>query len=341
MFLALLNDLKEYFFGPRGFAYTIFLMIGFVLLSLSLPNIIQANQEQVAYPIETKDGCPPTVIKIPQQTNPKYALALSVGTSLLILGLVEIGAKTLEILRKNRDLPLFTKFFGRNVFDGYKAIFLNARLPEFPQTSVANTSNLNNIKLVNPPKAANGTFPKGIDRIIPFEDIAAVLEIDRLLRSFGATLEICLDDYTREKPLPENGCLSIGLGYNNVTTRLSEISERLFTITYDHESDDFILGTTLKPILDPTKDTNNYALLARVLVPKGETEYVTHIICAGHTAPDTVVACRYLAKNWKDLAHLYTTDKHKFNEWSMGVILHTGTKELKLGSHHFVHPKSS
>ena len=293
----MLKTLLSYFLGPKGLAYTVFLALGMAGLCTLVP-VVLAN--------------------LGHTPDPRVSLGISVSTTCLVIGLVELATRIIQTLREGRDLPLFKQFFGEDVCrnDGVPTVFLQAELPPFPETS--DMSPANNIVLTDPPIEAGNTKPKGIGHIIVFEDLEAVLAIDREFRKFGAQLQMVIDTF-KSKPLPENGCIAIGLGYNNVTLRLMKLCPDLFEVTYDEVSDDFRLGNGDTGDGEPCDD---YALIARVLLGSSR-QAIPYIICAGHTAGATIVACEFLARNWRQLAYLYKqkVNPRRLNECNMAVIL--------------------
>ncbi|MGA2687983.1 MAG: hypothetical protein ABSE85_07935 [Candidatus Korobacteraceae bacterium] len=255
-----------------------------------------------------------------------------------------------EVDPKEREL--FKAFFGEGALDtqGYKVVFLSAETPPWP---VGVNRIANQLKLCNPPEESAPespegrvqTLPKGIFHIIPFEDLDGVLKIDREFAKYGGKLKMEYDNYREDitADLPEKGCLSVGLGYNNVTTRLMKLSDYLFEVTYkDNDSDDFRLrrhyykdrpsGPHDYETITARKN-EEYALIARVLVPKGGAEKpVPYIVCAGHTAKATVVACKYLATDWRTIAEKFQEKGNLpdcVHEYNMGVVLRytMGAKE--------------
>lgn len=300
----MLNSLRDYFLGPRGVAYTAFLLVGIFLLSWFLPQVLR-----------TTSGTP----------NPIHSQMVAIGTSLFIVGLVEVLSKLLATWRAGRDLPLFREFFGSGAVSehGYPTVFLQAELPSWPADNDRKPAA--NLRLSDPPDEAGTTLPKGIGHVIVFEDLEAVLDIDRLFRKFSGKLDMRLDTF-RRNPLPDGGCLAIGLGYNNVTLRLMHLSNGLFDVIYDGNSDDFVLGRRTDPdcVRASLESCDDYALIARIVLGNAATP-TPYIVCAGHTAGATVVACKYLARSWKELAERYRTETRNspkgLREYSMGALL--------------------
>ena len=314
----------DYFFGPRGFAYVLFLIIGGISLICLIPRVL--------------------VVK-PGPPDPRITLAVSVSTSLLILGLVEVAAKTLELFREGIRLPLFREFFGADACrsSGIETVFPSAQLPDFCPDPILVAPAPNprvgvNIKLTSPPHKAGDTLPKGIKEIVPFQDLEGVLKIDRAFRRYGASLHLVLDTF-RDSPLPPAGCIGIGLGYNNITVSLMG---KLYEVKYDtpgnENSDDVVLGNGQ---VGPMSNFDDYALIARVL--RGTTRKpVPYIICAGHTSLATRVACEFLAENWLQLADKYLQDSNNpmpLNAFSMAVFLrfkNSAINQAELGTPYFI-----
>ncbi|MGA2902725.1 MAG: hypothetical protein ABSD98_02760 [Candidatus Korobacteraceae bacterium] len=242
-----------------------------------------------------------------------------------------------EVDPKEREL--FERFFGPRASpkkDGYPAVFLRAKTPRWSDekttpnkpdgtkfdcktlNEIAERERPNNVELPNRPPESKGTFPKGLFHIVPFEDLEAVRIIDRLFSKYGTNLYMMLDPFDTnitKEPLKE-GCLSIGLGYNNVTTTLMKKSH-LFEISYPNGSDDFCLRKFDDPnqpdgrselIEIPKSSDWDYALFARVLLEAGRgNRPIPYIVCAGRTAGATVVTCTYLANHWEEIAEKFRT----------------------------------
>jgi hypothetical protein len=178
-----------------------------------------------------------------------------------------------------------------------------------------------------PPPKGEGTLPKGLHHIVSFEELNSLIGIDRLFRRFGGQIEIELERCHSNEigDLPVGGCLAIGLGYNNATWLLGQQSNGLFSIFYENGTDDFSLhddtGVPVKPhkLLDIYKD-EEYALVARIVV-KRECKAVPYLICAGHTASGTVVACRFLAEHWREMFDRYKSDGKRPDAYNLGIIL--------------------
>lgn len=302
-----LRQLQKHFFSFKGALYSVLLLIG--VLALLLAGILiwrarslQAFQDQL------------------------ISMLISIGASLIVVFLVEFCRKFVEA----PDLDLFKEFFGDAAVDdsGYPTIFSRFRAPDWGDPR--DQSNLNNLKVPDPPADGKGTFPKGIGHLIPFEDLSGVLEIDAQFRKHGGRLSPEVDRY-KTGPLPTVGCISIGLGYNNVTFRLGEKSNELFHVQYDKETgSDYLLlrnnsGLCAAPASE--KKDEDYGLIARVLVRKGKTA-VPYIVCAGHTASGTVGASEYLAENWDRLARLYEQNDKRLDGHNLAVLVwitqHTG-----------------
>lgn len=155
--------------------------------------------------------------------------------------------------------------------------------------------------------------------MISFEEVTAITELDRLFRSFGKGLVIDVDRFD-QAALPERGCLSVGLGFNNLTTRLSFHSKDQFRIYYrkldERDAKRFFVKNSPNRVSDgftvrdgedqvwPRRILENpdedYALLSRILY-----QDQPYVICAGRSAEGTSAALRYLAHNWLPLYEAY------------------------------------
>ncbi|MGL6075122.1 MAG: hypothetical protein ACRC8S_13260 [Fimbriiglobus sp.] len=290
-----LIPLRDYFHSPKGAANTVFLLGGGIALWCLIPQAIH-------------DESP--------KPDPRINLYIGIATTCLIVGLVEVLQEVLKIFREDRDLPRFHEFFGSEVTrsEGLPVVFLGAEPPRDETGAVT-------LKITHPPARAGKTKPKGCKNLAIFEDLQAALAIEREFRKHRSKIQLQLDIYhSAETELPPTGCISVGLGYNNVTARLAEHCPDLFVITYDDKSDDFYLGVDKQHGNDV--QCEDYALIARVVLGSAKRP-VPYIICAGHSAEATFVAGEYIAKHWRLLAQLYkhSDNPKRLNESNMAVIL--------------------
>jgi len=250
-----------------------------------------------------------SIIKTADPCHPILDVFLNLAGALAIVGLVDFAIRFFEELAQVQDRDTFIAFFGKGRADGkYPAVFARAKLSG---------------RLLYPPHTIpnENVYPKGIIHVISAEEVPPIADLDALFRTFGRQIEIKVDEFDREgNRLPKEDLLSIGLGFNNVTTTLSHESGLLFEITYDEflskdkvpwvkgneRTDDFHIN--LKPCGDrkPVRpsdvvgDKREYALIARIL-RHGQV----CIVCAGHTAHGTASSLAYLSERWKDLFSQY------------------------------------
>jgi len=126
----------------------------------------------------------------------------------------------------------FMGFFGDKCLEGaHPAVFLDGKLPQLIDTR------LSMVKLSHPPREPisgercqhcelplEQALPFEIHQIVPFRELNAVLKLDREFRNFSRHgIKLCLDsEYSQG--LPERGCICLGLGFNEITRRLGELS---------------------------------------------------------------------------------------------------------------------
>ncbi|HZD32253.1 MAG TPA: hypothetical protein VE779_11390, partial [Candidatus Angelobacter sp.] len=219
----------------------------------------------------------------------------------------------------------FIALFGEKATTpGYGAIFSRARVVgklEYPH-EIAN---------------AHNAHPKGILHTLPYEEVGPIGELDREFRKFGGALKIQLDKGDEGDDLPHYGCLSVGLGFNNITTKLSRYCSKLFEIDYvpllpkDRKrfpagadipkiSDDFVInhnGVEAHPSKwVQVEGGEDYALIARIL-----HDGKPYIICAGRTADGTAAALKFLARHWLRIVGLYKEDRANLETDNMVAIL--------------------
>ena len=224
----------------------------------------------------------------------------------------------------------FLSFFGSGSLKGkHKAVFFDAQLPRLDKfcSSLRNfdtgllepqdteflkrieellqcydNAELRMVEVAHAPRGALHALPKGIRAIVPWQELEVVLEIDRVFQEFGGKLEIAPDRYHRGgERWPEEGCLSLGLGFNNLTVEIGEATQA-YKVFYNDHTDDFHTYTEDGSIVRPKPDPGfEYALFARVLLDLGGEEPTPYVVCAGHTADGTSAACHYLATKWQQI----------------------------------------
>jgi len=255
---------------------------------------------------------------------PGHNVLMSLSVSILAVGFLDFLARFLEFLGQQNELDGFLGVFGTEAVNGkYKVVFFDGELP----LKVGSDTIVQVVLPHCPPEARKcGALPKGLRHIVPFEELDVVLKLDRLFRRFGDGVEICLDRYYESgEDLPRDGCLSIGLGFNNLTTsRLPAASDFLYRVSYPDGTDDFrIYGENLAEI-DPhslVDADHEYALLARVLVPSGAAKPIPYLVCAGHTADGTAAACNFLVNNWKEILKHYLENGKALDHHHMAAVL--------------------
>ena len=244
----------------------------------------------------------------------------------------------------------------------YAAVFTKAKLPPLYDNENKPTEYAY-LVFEDPPKRDGHlirAFPKGIGNIVPYEELAPVLQLDREFRKFGRKIELDLHkaDYSE---LPEYGCLAMGLGFNNLTVRLGEISnlyrvrhneeteallpeayERDYRIQKDkgeiigqrsvfHDTIELCPNEDWQPITNYVSGLEirdqEWALLARVLSEKKEgVDRVPYFVAAGHTAMGTAAAGYLLANQWRELHQLC---ERKLDEHMVMIVTHPKTEPKK------------
>ena len=242
----------------------------------------------------------------------------------------------------------FKKFFGDRIhrlsgseYESIPAVFLHAKPAKFVGSEVGH-GQLSNIELADPPEDSKGALPEGPNSIAIYQDVQGALILSRELSKFGVRLEIKADEY-KANALPSEGCFAIGLGFNNVTRRLSrEVCPGLYTITYPEiagegdssdRTDDFYLneqggeGKEAEQVVGLKTDTCDYALVARIVRHSQGNSPIIYFVCAGRTAKGTVFASTYLANNWKELLNRWYTQTEpgkppcRLDEDSVAIML--------------------
>jgi hypothetical protein len=206
------------------------------------------------------------------------------------VGLIEFLIIIFEEINQQKDRDNFVTFFGRGALTpDYRAVFSKLELERAGK-----------LKYVHTRADEKKAQPKGLIHVVAFEELTSLAEIDREFKRFGRGLDVELDCYDEKtSTLPRAGALSIGLGFNNLTTALSEECNGLFEIRYEApDGVEPVLGladsTDHVTIRDGTNDIDprnlvgnrhDYALIARVIYRS-----VPFVICAGHTARGTAAA---------------------------------------------------
>jgi hypothetical protein len=243
----------------------------------------------------------------------------------------------------------FDSFFGPMGPDGqYPAVFLNASLETLEHSETdpceeqrGGDSEVCAVRVWKWPAGAENARPKGIRQIVPYQELEVMLMLDREFRKYSRRVEIRLDDFHpgEYRPLPPYSCLSVGLGFNNLTVRLGAESG-VYTVQHDqpvkgkkHTTDYFTImnyGTKNSPIeenhrkvIDPGAEVESdeeWALIARVLVCETDhTAPVPVLVCAGHTADGTMEACRYVAQRWR--TDIWNPHREVLQDHHMALIL--------------------
>lgn len=291
----------------------------------------------------------------------------------LWLDVVDAILKAAEKLREERRSD-FLSFFGRSSLTGkYPAVFSHAKAPpctsdgqmrdfEFPHKPWEHWGFPPDYGTEQKESLLKGMQPrpKGIQQVIPFQELAPVLAIDRIFREFGGAIEIVIDDFSPEgmNP-PAQGALSTGLGFNSLTVRLGKCS-KLYEVIYeehkakypkteDRKANDDNLAQSLtdtfcilqrnetylggriliepREVLKNTDDQDKeYALLARVLIRTSHEDFTPYLVCSGHTADGTASACNFLAENWRQLWWTYREKLR--NKHMAGILLHTPNQRV-------------
>jgi len=312
--------------NPKRASQVIFTLVGAITLACAISWNPNSSDSILVLPAQSgrlDENEVKKAVKAYQNGQKKEmykSLSISVLTTVLLVGLIELLAVFIEKLATDGKRKHFARFFGNGSLEekGVTAFFLTARpdknnpdwieCPEMPEKA----------------KAKNAKV-QGVNHVVPFEEVKAVLDIQRLFDSMGARLEIDLDCNLPPKDLPDYSVLAIGLGFNSATFRIQEWSKSLFEVIYEYDqsleaiTDDFKVNEIKHGVVN--KDSKyDYALFARVF-----KEDIPHFICAGRTANGTEAACKFLARKWDTLANQYEFDagkgKHNILKQSMVVVL--------------------
>ena len=237
---------------------------------------------------------------------------IEVCAALLIVGLSEILIRVVEAWTEAQNVRDFRRFFGHRSFERAVAVFPSAKPPidehgfcdlRYPYA---------------PPATKDNARAKGIEHVVPFEDLKAVVALSETFQQVGAELHMRLDNkYNLDyQPLPDRTIIGIGLGFNHVTAKLSEAHRELFTLTFDTGTDDFRINgkTHGYPC-----NGDDCGLVVRI-VPR-HADGVFHFVCAGRTAAGTEAAGLFLARNWKDLLRLYDDSGQNLDRDSVVAIV--------------------
>lgn len=309
--------------NPRRASQIIFIIAGAVglisVISFWNPNsldsiLVLRSQNGRLDETETRRA-----VKIYQNGQKREMLkSLSIGilTSVLLVGLIELLAVFIENLATDGARKRFVRFFGNGSLagEGVTAFFLTAQ---------PSKNNPDWVQCPNKPPKANNAKIQGVNHVVPFEEVKAVLDIQRLFDSMGARFEIDLDENLPSKSLPSHSVLAIGLGFNYATFLIQDCCKPLFEVIYENDeslgftTDDFMVNE-IKHDVVKEDSKYDYALFARVF-----KDDVLHFICAGRTANGTEAACKFLARNWKTLADQYENDtgKGKYNIFKQSMVV--------------------
>jgi hypothetical protein len=308
------------FIGSLGFITTVFLCKSpddAVVITLPI------NSSGAIDPVKAREAADNNRRAIEQEHTKN--LLRGAFSSFILVGLIDLMALGLQKVTKRGERKKFEEFFGVDVSNkkGMIAIFFTAIPPDFSVIEKIIPEEIKeNLKWIECPHAldakANNAQPKGIQSVVPFAELKAVLDIQKLFSDFGLgeNFEIEQDKGISEGFPVDRTVLAIGLGFNSATKKINNYCGDLFNITYPLDtktklkSDDFNIRKYtgkygLKDHETPSDDYD-YALFSRVLY-KGRV----YLVCAGRTAIGTEAACKYLANNWLILMDKYY---HNFDD---------------------------
>jgi intracellular sulfur oxidation DsrE/DsrF family protein len=252
-----------FLFTPRGCSLFIWFAIGLagIVVTLSVPML---RTESTIKQIET--------------------VLYDVFGSLVTVLLVEYG---IYALQKRNEQPDVKLFFGENIYNtGITFVFASAKV------------DMANMQHGNMPESVIGNaHPKGISRLIAHNDIRCSIAITRMCEELHIPVHTEIDTCVKDKELPRDTIISIGLGFNRATYALKEHS-KVFDIFY-HECRYF---DSEQNKWDKKPDDNyDCALIARIIGKNG----TPHFVCAGRTAEGSEAAGIFLASRWRDILGYY------------------------------------
>lgn len=233
-------------------------------------------------------------------SSPTLNVLLAVAATCLAGSFFNLVIQVLQEMSQDDAREQFVDFFGREAAESQYQVFFSTLKPHGKLVSE------------NPRAKEENAYPKGVEHVISYEEVAGIAELDSIFRNFGGSLDICLDTHIRKRAddFPDVSCLSIGLGFSIVTAALSEYSGNSFRIGYgnplacdldeslqqDDITDELIIdGEKIEP-----EGLSDFALIARILHDKRP-----YLVCAGRSAKGTAAALKYLARHWPVLFDEY------------------------------------
>ena len=215
------------------------------------------------------------------------------------------------------DRVLFQDIFGPSVTrDGLTAVFPTAMTAaEIGDDTVPRSRGLH---YPNPPSEARDAEAKGIEYVVPLEDLQASAQLAEMCERVDVPFRTELDFLysNRHELLPKKSLIALGLGFNHVTSRLSRMTS-LFRIEYPEGTDDFLLGS--EPHGFP-KEGMDCGLVARVVIQHNDN-FVPHFVCAGRTAAGTMAGGFFLGRRWKDLIAVYAAHNANLKTDSLALLI--------------------
>lgn len=242
------------------------------------------------------------------------------------------ACKTITEYLQHQRLPLrdhFQGFFGDGFLSSpYLAVFWDASLHVMSEARYCDLAFGNlpaEIKALNP-------LPKGVRHIIPLIEAQVLLDLVETFQHFGGRVGFEIDHYDEGKPLPAQGCLSVGLGFSSLTRRLGKMSglyQVCFMKVDGRFTDTFHIIDGHQEIhpeeeikryhkVHPQKPLMEYGLVARILNEEADS-LTPYLVCAGHTAAGTAAACRYICRHWWSL---WRDHEAKLRDHHMACILY-------------------
>lgn len=207
-----------------------------------------------------------------------------------------------DLVRKVRTLliPRIREFWGKDAFrQTVRLVVATRECREIEWKTFAETP--------------QGARPETPYHWLATQDIrAAVYLANAVARFSGHGVEV-LHDYQDHSQTDDHCTIALGLGFNQLTHDRSNAVAGLYRIGWGPSNaaklectDHFAIGAG--DLLEP-KDGLDVALLARLVLPKGNGDRAVHFVCAGRTAHGTATAGYFLAERWEEVADLYRDPK--------------------------------
>lgn len=254
------------------------------------------------------------------QLNEVRLWAITVGAmlSLFITTTTDLIPEAARRIGERSRRGRFKRFFGEAAFEQTTHLVFAYRLLK--------PSQLKDNPWVTFSNTPEGTSAEGVNAWLAFQDIRAATYLSNSLYEMtGKDVRLIHD-----KDIDGDGfnycAISIGLGFNDFTHRLSEqCDKKLFEVVFGQSLKDPNFATDYFKIdgvcPEPPQNKDDCLVARIVLRPFDGTANRVCFVCAGRTASGTAAAGFFLARHWEQLMKLYVEHEMSLDLDSLAVVV--------------------